>query len=393
MAKVFDRPVPFFRRKLEAAGINGLGDVASIDDLGRIPTTVKQDLRDSEAEAPPFGEYRFVDMRNCVRLAQSTGTTGTPTLTLFTRQDIWVEYECAARAWWRFGLRPGMTITHAHPAYLYGGGTMLTGTYEYFGMLTIWVPPPDTDELAEEGIRMWLRVKPDIPFTGFSLPRYHEVATKMGLDPKKDLGLTTPSIPVGIGPLMTAGLECFCYLGGPCHEGGGGAHINEDYAHVQAIDPATGKEVPDGEWGNLVVTTFGRDNVLLRYDLEEACKIDRTPCSCGETTSRGWWGGRMSDLIVTQGKRFQVGEVELALRTVAELATPSVEYQVVKPRDGDAPLRVRVELGDGAGDAETARGRAATALKDRLGITAAVEVLPRGTLPRSGYKTARAVTE
>ena len=80
---------------------------------------------------------------------------------------------------------------------------------------------------------------------------------------------------------------------------------HEDWAVVQAVDPATGEEVPDGEWGDLVVTTLDRDNGLLRYDLEEACAIMREPCPCGETTIRGLWGGRFKDLIAVQGKRFQ----------------------------------------------------------------------------------------
>ena len=390
--RVFEGPVPLLRRKLEEAGISAPGDVKGIDDLERIPLTVKQDLRDSEATAPPFGDYRFTDIRDCVRYGQSTGTTGTPTSMLWTRHDIWVEYESAARNWWRMGYRPGMSATHAHPAYLYGGGLMLTGTYEYFGLLNIWVPPPDTDELAELGINTWLRLKPDIPFVGFSLGRYFEVIGKMGLDPFKDVGLKIPSMGGGGRgmPLMTAGLECYAYLGGACGQSPG-AHIHEDWCVVQAVDPATGREVPDGEWGNLTVTTLGRDNGLIRYDLEEACALDRAPCPCGETSIRGFWGGRFKDLVASQGTRFQVSELEKALRQGApEVAQPSLEYVVVKPRADEDPLVVRVEWG-GDGDAAGVSERCAGAIKDALGVNASVEILARDTLPRSGYKTARVV--
>jgi phenylacetate-CoA ligase len=390
--RVFERPVPMFRRKLESAGIAGPGDVTSIDDLERIPLTVKQDLRDSEAAAPPFGDYRFTEASDCVRYGQSTGTTGTPTAMLWTRHDIWVEYESAARNWWRMGYRPGMSATHAHPAYLYGGGLMLTGTYEYFGLLNIWVPPPDTDELAELGINTWLRLKPDIPFVGFSLGRYFEVIGKMGLDPFKDVGLKIPSMGGGGRgmPLMTAGLECYAYLGGACGESPG-AHIHEDWCVVQAVDPETGREVPDGEWGNLVVTTLGRDSGLIRYDLEEACALDRSPCPCGESTIRGFWGGRFKDLVASQGTRFQVSELEKALREgVPEVAKPSLEYVVVKPRADEQPLVVRVEFG-GEGDPAGVADRCAGAIKDKLGVTATVEILARETLPRTGYKANRVV--
>jgi phenylacetate-CoA ligase len=388
---VFEHPVPLLKQKLASAGINGPDDIKGVDDLAHVPLTVKQELRDSEAAAPPYGDYRFTDVRQCVRLGQSTGTTGTPTLMMWTRHDIWVEYESAARNWWRNGWRPGMVATHAHPAYLYGGGVMLSGTYEYFGLVNLWVPPPDTDELAEQGIRAWMRLKPDIPFVGFSLGRYFEVSAKLGLDPFTDVGLKIPSMGGGGKgmPLMTAGLECYAYLGGPCGKSPG-AHIHEDWAVVQAVDPETGREVADGEWGNLVVTTIGRDNGMLRYDLEEACAIVREPCPCGETTIRGFWGGRFKDLIAVQGIRFQVSEVESALRKIEAVSQPSLEFVVVKPTEQATRLVVRVELGDHADRAGVANDCAA-AVKARIGVEAEIELLPRESLPRSGYKATRVV--
>src|ERR1700694_3022486 len=145
IAKVFDGPVPLFERKLKQAGIDDPRQISGVDDLWRIPLTIKQDLRDSESSVPPWGEYRFTDPRACVRLGTSTGTTGQPTISVGTRNDLFNEYEAAARIWWRFGHGPGMIATHAHPAYLYAGGPMLSSAYEYFGFLNVWVPPPDTD--------------------------------------------------------------------------------------------------------------------------------------------------------------------------------------------------------------------------------------------------------
>jgi phenylacetate-CoA ligase len=393
--RVFERPVPFFVRKLAEAGVTAPEDIRGLDDLERLPLTVKQDLRHSEAEHPPMGDYRFVDLHECIKLGTSTGTTGTPTVMLWTRRDQKVEYECAARNWWRSGIRPGMIVTHAHPAYLYGGGPLLSGAYEYYGCLNIWVPPPDTDELAEQGIRMWMRIKPDVPYVGFALGRYFEVAAKLGLDPMKDIGLRIPSMPGAGGkgsPLATAGAECFAFLGGPCDEHNG-AHLADDHTCVQAVDPETGRQVPDGEWGNLVVTTFGRDNCLIRYDLEEACRIERTPCPCGETSARGWWGGRFKDLLSNQGRKFQVAEVQAALATVREVAEPSLEFVIVRPRDEHPPLALRVEAGEGHGEDPAVVRRLAAAVQERLGLEATIELVGRGSLPRSGYKVTRVVDE
>lgn len=389
--KVLKSPAPLFERKLREAGVERAEDIGSLDDINAIPTTIKQELRDSEASEPPFGDYRFTDPRECVRLGTSTGTTGTPTIALFTRHDIWLEYESAARVWWRNGWRPGQIVTHAHPAYLYGGGVMLSGSLEYFGALNMWVAPPDTDELAEQGINMWRRLNPDVSMVAFNLGRFQEVAAKMGLDLRTDVGL--PGFEMkGFSdrgfPMMTAGLECYAYAGGPCGVDPGG-HIHEDWAIVQALDPKTGRDVPDGEWGNLVVTTLDRDNGLLRYDLEEAITLMREPCSCGETTIRGFWGGRFKDFLDCQGKYFQVGEIERALRTVDAVTQPTLEYVVVKPTEADAPLRLRVELLDG--DAEAARGRCVAAIKEAVGVDADVEIVERESLARSGYKATRLV--
>ena len=96
--KVLDTPVPLFARKLAEGGVTSGQDLKSLDDLKHIPLTVKQDLRDSEGNNPPWGDYRFTDPHAAVRLGTSTGTTGTPTISLWTRRDLWIEYESGARS-------------------------------------------------------------------------------------------------------------------------------------------------------------------------------------------------------------------------------------------------------------------------------------------------------
>jgi phenylacetate-CoA ligase len=152
--------------------------------------------------------------------------------------------------------------------------------------------------------------------------------------------------------------------------------------------------VPDGEWGNLTVTTLDRDNGLLRYDLEEACCILREPCPCGETSARGLWGGRFKDLLSCQGTRFQVAEVEGVLRGIKALREPSLEYQIVRPApegsDQDLVVRVEVASLDGA-VRDGARAAAVAALQSELSVRAAIEILDRDTIPRAGYKATRVV--
>jgi phenylacetate-CoA ligase len=390
--RTLEQPVPFFARKLAEGGVTDGRDVTGVDDLQQIPTTVKQELRDAEQAVPPVGDYRYADLSQCVRMGQSTGTTGIPTIRLWTRHDLWVEYESAARHWWRNGWRPGMSVTHAHPGYLYGGGLLLQGAYEYFGFLAIWVPPPETDELAEQGIRAWMRMRPDIPFGHYSVGRFCEVATKLGLDPHDDVGLEVSYYegPGANAPLTSGGSECYAFVASPCHQSPGG-HVNEDWCVLEATDQETGRPVPDGEWGSLTITTLDRDNALLRYDLEEAVKLERAPCSCGESTMRALWGGRIAHLLHAQGRSFQVADIERALLTIPEVAKPSLEFVVVRPSSDDAPLVVRVERGEASGDADGVRARCEAAVLEGVSVRATVELADRGTLPRSGYKAARLV--
>ena len=212
---------------------------------------------------------------------------------------------------------------------------MLSGCLEYFGMLNLWVPPPDTDELAEQGIRMWQRVHPDVSMVAFSHGRFVEIAAKLGIDLAKDAGL--PSFTLrGFGkkgiPIMTCGVEAYAYVGGPCGDGEGG-HVHEDWAVVQAVDPATGRDKPSGEWGNPCRHDLDRDNGLVRYDLEEAACIVREPCARRDDDP-GLLGRPL------QGPARQPGQAlpgqrarGRAARTLEAVTTPTLEWQVVKPRD------------------------------------------------------------
>ena len=190
---------------------------------------------------------------------------------------------------------------------------------------------------------------------------------------------------------MTAGAECYAYVGGPCGQSPG-AHIHEDWAVVQAVDPATGQEVPDGEWGNLTVTTLDRDNGLLRYDLEEACAILREPCPCGETSIRGLWGGRFADLLSCQGTRFQLSELEASCAARSSSPSPRSSTRSSGPTTARRPSR--------SGSRWPPRIRPPAArlptgwpahIKEKLGVVASVEALARDTLPRAGYKAKRVV--
>jgi phenylacetate-CoA ligase len=385
--RVFDQPVPFFKRLLEGAGL-GPDDVKTLDDLRRVPRITKQDLRDSEAEHPPLGDYRGGTVADAVRLSTSTGTTGRPTISLFTAKDLAVDYDTACRSFARQGYRTTDVITHAHPAGLNGGAALLGGAIEAYGALNVPVGPPMTKADAERAIALWRELRPNrYEMFGPALHTFWETAKEMGLDPAKDLGMSPPA---DLPPWRTisAGLECFAFLGSACEEWNG-AHVCEDEVIVESIDPASGDAVPDGERGHLVVTSLTKDNFLLRYDLEDLVRLDRSPCPCGETHLRALWDGRAKDEVTASGKGFLPMDVFVVLREIEEVSRPAAEYQLVRTSDTTA-LKVRVEAPQ---PADALRTRLHAMLEQRLGVPVNLELLASGALPRPAYKPMPVVDE
>jgi phenylacetate-CoA ligase len=352
-ARILDQPIVFFRDKLAAAGI-GPDDLKSLDDLPRVPRTVKQELRADEAAHPPLGTYHGAPLDRGARVSTSTGTTGRPTVILFTPRDLEVEYEGAGRMFHRLGYRPGEIIAHAHPGGLNGGAALLGGAIEAFGCVNLGVGPPVTRVDAERAISVWRELRPHhFEIFGPALHTFWETAISMGLDPERDLNMPPPR---DLPPYRTvsAGMECFAFLGSACaHERG--AHVCEDHAIVEAVDRTSGEPVPDGERGNLVMTTLTKDNAMLRYDLEDVVRLERDLCSCGETHLRAFWEGRAADLVRAAGRDVLPNDVWLALRDVEEVSRPALEFQIVRGPDTSA-LHVRVEAAEPADPLERRPG-------------------------------------
>lgn len=375
---------PFFRRKLESAGL-GPDDVKSAEDLPKVPRTIKDELRASQADHPPYGEYQTTE--GAVRVGTTTGTTGAPTLVVWTKNDLAVEHEAAARNFWRYGVRPGWTIVHSHPLGIYGGGAILSSALEHFGCLVAAVGTPSSDEQAEQAVRMFQALTPNMymMFDAAQL-KFWEAAERLGIDPASIGMRMRADHPVLQSATGTAGAECFSFLGGACAKFNG-AHVAEDFAVVECVDPETGGPVPEGTRGHLVVTTLPpRDNVMLRYDLEDLVRIDSSDCECGETHRRMFWDGRGKDLTRIGGKGLLPVDVWWVLEDFPELKRPTIEFLVVR-RAGQGALELRIE-GDAALGAKIA-----ARLEERLSLPARVEMRPRGALPRSEFKPVRVTDE
>jgi phenylacetate-CoA ligase len=364
----------FFRRRFDDAGVSP-ADVRGLDNLARLPVFTKADLRANEAEFPPIGDYRCVGLHGSVRLATSTGTTGRPTFVLWTANDLRLDYELAARAHWRAGLRPGQVIVNAHPGYLNGGQAMNAGAHEHMGVLPISVGPPVDIEHAEQV----LRVLEGVPVDHWrlfpaALARFREAAIRLG---------SSVELPAAeeVGPdaqhdKLSAGQECVSYLGSACAPWRG-SHIAEDFAIVEVLDVHTAEPVAPGQRGTMVVTSLGRDNPMIRYDLEDIVRVDDAPCPCGETSRRGFWEGRQRDVIWIADRMVLPIDVWGALPAGAE-------FVLVRRPDAEC-LEVRVE-GSVPPDA-------ADRIAARCGVPVDVVGVELGSLPRAAYKQERVVDE
>lgn len=388
--RVWELPIPYYQDLFGDAGF----DAGEMPPLDEIPRTDKPALRLDEEKHPPFGRHRVVGLEDAVRLGSSTGTTGTPTLIFFGPTDVEVALEVGTRNMWRHGVRAGDRFTHSWPQGIYP--TNVTGGRSYLnvGALEIAVGPPFTPEMAAEHLRLWQLLRPTaFMLTGAQLRTYEEAAAAGGIDLRALLD----------GAILVF-LEASCQFEGPRRRieeaygvhvrnpGGAseipgfattdcshhrGLHVAGDHFVIQACDPVTGREVPDGERGTLVVSALGLDASFLRYDLLDIVTVARGRCECGETGPRYTLLGRSADAVTVDDRTFLPLDVQLALE---DLGAP--EFQLVDAGHARS-LRVRVE-DDEAGDE-----RLAGALGDALGVTVEVETVAVGSLPRSSFKPRR----
>lgn len=393
LARVWDRPIPFFRRKLEAAGVTPR-DVRSLDDLRAIPTTVKDDLRASEAAHPPLGDYRGSTLDECVRIGCSTGTSGKPTLIFWTRHDQSVDLEAVCRGRWRWGLRPGSSLAHGHPFGLYGGGISFSKGIEALGLLDIPCAPPTAAPWTREVVRLLAMVRPEhYRFFGNAGAQYADAARAAGYDPERDLNLRVQGEdPKEQYKSVSAGLEALGMLGTAC-DADDGAHVAEDLAIAEVIDRGGGQPVGDGERGNLVVTVLEKDNAFLRYDLQDIVRLNLKPCPCGETHKRLFYEGRVKDVVEVGGREILPIDVLLALLDCAALRGTAIEYQIVR-RPGLTALPIRVEHASaGTSEAAAVAASMVATARERLRVPVEIELLAPNALPRFAFKAARVVDE
>lgn len=390
---------PFYKKRFEEAGLKP-EDIKSLDDVRKIPFTTKQDLRDTY----PFG-LASVPLSKCVRLHSSSGTTGNPTVILHTQKDLDEWANAVARCLWMVGLRPEDVFQNSSGYGMFTGGLGFQYGAERLGMLTV-------PAAAGNSLRQIKFIK-DFGTTAIHaipsyLTRLHEVMEQEGVDPRKDTKLKIFAIGAephteeqrkrienmfGVKAYNSFGMSEMCGPGVAfeCKEQNG-LHFWEDYYIVEIVDPETLEPVPDGQIGELVLTTLNREAMpLLRYRTRDLTRVLPGDCPCGRKHIRlDRMKGRSDDMMVLRGVNIFPIQIEKILLNYPELSS---NYLITLTTDNDNDnMTVDVELAkEGLGDAElkALEKEVCRALKDEILLTPRVHLLVAGTLPQTEGKAVR----
>ncbi len=395
---VYER-VPLYRERLDALKVSP-EDIRSLDDVRRLPFTTKEDFRANY----PYGLFA-VPMKDIVRIHASSGTTGQPTVVGYTEQDIDMWATCVAR------LCAAGGATREDIAQISFGYGLFTGALGlHFGLAKLGAAVvPISSGNTERQIQLMADFGSTVLVATPSYALYMaEVAERMGMMDKIQLrvGLfgaegSTEEMRAelerrwGIVATENYGMSELIGPGvsGDCTEKCG-MHINEDYFYCEVVDPATGEPVPEGEWGELVVTPLMKQALpLLRYRTHDITRLLPGPCKCGRTTTRMQKiAGRTDDMLIIRGVNVFPSQIEGVLIGMEGIG-PHYEIVVTKKGYMDQ-IEVKVELVDAAllnsyGELEALTRRIHDRLKVVLQIDAKVTLVSPNTLKRFEGKAKR----
>ncbi len=397
---VYDN-VAYYRNLMDEKGVKP-EDIKTIDDIKKLPFLSKGDLRD----AYPYG-LLGTDLKDCVRIQSTSGTTGRRVVAFYTQKDIDLWEECCARAIVAVG---GTNEDVCQVCYGYGlftGGPGLNGGSHKVGCLTLPMSSGNTDRqiqfMMDLGSTIICCTPSYAAFIGESLKEkgYKPSDNKLkagifGAEPwteemrkqiEESLGIKAYDI-YGLTETSGPGVSFEC-------EEQTGMHINEDHFYAEIIDPETGEVLPDGEVGELVFTSLDKEAFpLLRYRTRDLCVLSRKPCSCGRThVKMSKPKGRSDDMLIIRGVNVFPSQIETVL--LNEGYAPNYLIKVGRENNTDT-LDVDVELlpeqfSDKVSDIQAKEKALEGAMRTMLGIGPKIHLVPPKSIARSEGKAVRVI--
>ena len=385
----------YFGQRLKEAGVT---EVLTEEDFLALPFSEKEDLRNCY----PLG-VSAVDEREIVRIHSSSGTTGTPVIIPYTAKDIddWAEqfkrcYELAGiTADDRIQITPGYGLWTAGIGFQAGA--------EKLGAMVVPMGPGNTEKqlqfmvdlqttvigatssyallLAEEIEKRGMKDQIALTKGVIGSERWGK---KMRDRVKSGIGISIYDI-YGLTEVYGPGIGISC-------DAEDGMHYWDDYLYIEIVDPVTGEPLPDGEWGEIVITTLVKEGApLIRFRTHDLSRIIPGACPCGCPFPRiDALQGRSDDMVKIHGVNVFPRQIEEILQTFPALSS---EYQIrLSHLEGRDTMRVYVET-DGTQDFLDTADAVAQEVKRRIGFTPLVKVVELGVLPRSEKKTKRVFDE
>jgi phenylacetate-CoA ligase len=413
MKYVWDRSA-FYRRKFQESGVCWQ-DIQTLEDLSLLPLTSKAELRQNqiqcvEQDRAPYADVLCVPEEDVSVIISTAGTTGLPILMPFTAEDRYNTSlafgHSALRGIYSMGVEKDDIFL-----YLYNMGGAIVGGGA--GFITIGGCPPNPPIPIIPGhigkSKLLLETMRNIGVTWlYATPSFvlylAELATKNGLDPRKDFKLRKVRVGGEPGPIaipeMRGKIEEA--WGAQCYDGWGqaetqtraiecvekcGGHAMEDMSIFEVIDPETKKSLPPGEMGVLVVTSLaGNGSPLIRFDVNDLVRFDYGVCGCGRTSGRLTnIRGRTDDMLKVRAVRFYPEEIQKVIQGVNG---GTGRYLVIVDKDeaGRDTFTVRVEYGRNILDLKGFRRQVEVEVRNGIGLSPAVELVPEGGLGRFAIK-------
>ena len=393
--------VPYYRDLMDKKGVKP-EDIQSVDDIKKLPFLCKDDLR----EAYPYG-LLGTDIKNCVRIQSTSGTTGKRVVAFYTQHDVDLWEECCARAIVAAG---GTNEDVCQVAYGYGlftGGPGLNGGSHKVGCLTLPMSSGNTDRqiqfMMDLGATILCCTPSYAAYIGETLAEkgYKPTDNKLkagifGAEPWTEEMRRSIEASLGIKAYDIYGLT---ETSGPgvafeCAEQTG-MHINEDHFYAEIIDPDTGEVLPEGSKGELVFTSLDKEGFpLLRYRTRDICILSREKCACGRTfVKMSKPMGRSDDMLIIRGVNVFPSQIETVL--LNEGYTPNYQIVVDRVNNSDT-IDINVEISpeqfsDIVGENQAKERKLEGAMRTMLGIGPKVHLVAPKTIVRSEGKAVRVI--
>lgn len=393
--------IPFYKAKFDEIGLKP-EDIHSIDDISKLPFTVKQDLRDHY----PFGLFA-VPRDELVRVHASSGTTGKQTVVGYTRGDIDRWSECVARALTAAGTTPSDYIHVSYGYGLFTGGMGIHYGAEKLGATAIPVSSGNTKRqvqiLQDFGSNVLCCTPSYALFIAETLKEMNvdpaELPLRIGIfgaEPWSENMRTQLENMLKIKAYDIYGLS---EIAGPgvafecCEQSG--MHICEDYFYPEIVDPVTLKPLPDGEYGELVFTCIGKEALpLLRYRTRDISSITHEKCACGRTLVKMLRPkGRSDDMLIIRGVNVFPAQVEHVILSLGM----DPNYQIIVDRANNLDIMtVCIEMSDhmfsdSVKQIEAKEKEICGAMQSVLGVSAKVRLVEPHSLPRYEGKASRVI--